>query len=312
MSAKRAADRLILGALRAMPRRIARHAMHLLRAHPAVADAWGYHVREIHYYEPIPDFRAITAAQLEARRVPASIDFNLEAQAALIADLAARCAAELRAIAAAGAFPFENEYFAGRDAAVYYALVRKLRPKRVVEIGAGYSTRIVALALAENEREGSPGTLAVIEPYPEPRLTESGVKMDLHVKPVEKVDPSLFATLRAGDILFIDSSHAVRTGGDVVFEFLDLLPRIPAGVWIHVHDIFFPFDYPAAWVLERRVAWNEQYLLEAFLAFNREFEPKLCVHWLETDYPDRMRALLERAAPGERAARGASFWMARR
>ena len=312
MSFKRAADRLILAALQAMPRRIARHAMHLLRQHPSVADAWGYHVREIHYYEPIPDFRTITAAHLEARRVSPAIDFNIEAQAARVARLAARHASELREISASRAFPFENEYFAGFDAAVYYALIRDLRPKRVVEIGAGYSTRIAHVALEANRRDGAPGTLTVIEPYPEPRLTDSGVKMDLHVHPVEKVDPALFASLEANDILFIDSSHAVRTGGDVVFEFLDLLPRVPSGVWIHVHDIFFPFDYPASWVLQRRVAWNEQYLLEAFLAFNREFEPRLCVHWLVKEYPGQMRGLLDLAITSDSAARGASFWMARR
>lgn len=312
MNAKRTADRVALALLRALPRRVAAHLMYLLRQNPAIADAWGYHVRPIHYYEPIPDFRALTAEQLEERRGLAGVKLDIAAQAQRVRGLGARFGAELRAIADRGAFPFTNEYFAGYDAAVYYALIRDLRPRRVIEIGAGYSTRIAALALQANERDGSPGILTVIEPYPQPRLTESGVKMDLHVQAVESVDPALFASLGGNDILFIDSSHAVRTRGDVVFEFLELLPRLACGVWIHVHDIFFPFDYPKEWVLERRTAFNEQYLLEAFLAYNDEFETRLCNHWLETDHPEAMRTLLPAAALGVGAARGASFWMSRR
>ena len=311
MSTKRLADRVILAMLRLVPRPLASHVLYLLRQNVALPDSWGYHVRPIHYYEPIPDFRALTREQLLKRRVPSSVRFDIPAQARKIGELAARYGAELDALKSAGSFPFDNEYFAGHDAAVYYALIRDLRPERVVEIGAGYSTRIAAKALDANADEGSSGSLTVIEPFPQPRLTEWGVKMELVVQPVEKVDRTVFHALDANDILFIDSSHAVRTGGDVVFEFLDLLPEVKPGVWIHVHDIFFPFDYPPDWVLDQRLAFNEQYLLEAFLAYNDSFEPELCNYWLGADHRNALQQLLP--TPDDRhIARGASFWMRRR
>jgi hypothetical protein len=306
-------DRTILGLLRAVPRSLASHVMHLLRDVPSLADKWGYHVRPIHYYDPLPDFRTLKREQLERRRSFPGIAFDIPAQARRIEELASRFGAELRRIDDEKQFPFSNEYFAGHDAAVYFALVRDLKPRRIVEIGAGYSTRIAARALEANQREGSPGTLTVIEPYPEPRLTESGVSMELIVQPVERADPAVFDGLGRNDILFIDSSHALRTGGDVAFEFLELLPRLRGGVWVHVHDIFFPFDYPPEWVLERRLAFNEQYLLEAFLDFNEAFVPAVCNYWLAHDYPETLQRLLPWAStPAGETARGASFWMARK
>src|SRR6185436_14216646 len=88
--------------------------------------------------------------------------------------------------------------------------------------------------------------------------------------------------------LFIDSSHTVKFGSDVCYEFLEILPTLKRGVWVHVHDIFFPHDYPAEWLLKRRLALNEQYLLEAFLSFNREFQVALANYWLSLDYPDSL------------------------
>ncbi len=312
MSTPRLPDRVLLGAMGLLPARLARRMLFLLSKYPTLADRWGYHVRRIHYYEPIPDFRTLTREQLKRRRLPAGVVFDIDEQARRIEDLAQRFADELRAIAERNAFPFDNEYFAGYDAAVYYALIRDLKPRRVMEIGGGYSTRIAALALQANEREGHAGTLTVIEPHPEPRLTQSGIAMTLIVEPVERVDAAIFAALAANDILFIDSSHAVRTGGDVVYEFLDLLPTLATGTWIHVHDIFFPFDYPAEWVIERRLALNEQYLLHAFLAYNHEFTPMLCNYWLGRERAASMRKLIDAKYRAKVPAYGASFWMVRR
>jgi hypothetical protein len=308
----RIADRLLLLAAAAVPKRAAAHCLNLLRQHPALADRWGYHVRPIHYYEPLPDFRAINREELERRRIPRGIPFDLEAQARRVDELASRFAPELRALQTEGAFDFENEYFSGHDAAIYYALIRDLRPARVIEIGAGYSTQIASRAFEANKRQGAPGLLTVIEPYPQPRLTQAGVNMDLIAKPVEQVEAALFQSLRANDILFIDSSHVLRVGGDVFHEFLEILPQLNPGVWVHVHDIFFPFDYPAAWVIDQRLAFNEQYLLEAFLAFNERFVPELSNYWLSTDHPAAMQRLFPARVSADRAARAASFWMRRR
>ena len=118
-----------------------------------------------------------------------------------------------------------------------------------------------------------------------------------------QIDVAFFSSLTANDILFIDSSHTVKFGSDVCYEFLEILPRLAPGVWVHVHDIFFPHDYPAEWLIERRMALNEQYLLEAFLSFNEKFQIALANYWLCLDHPDEAARLW----PGN----GSSFWMKR-
>lgn len=305
-------DRLILGSLRAVPKPLAKHALFLLKSHPALADALGYHVRPIHYYEPLPDFRAITTDATGRRRVSPAIDFDLHGQQRLARRLAATFGVELEPAGAADGFAFDNGYFAGLDAAIYYAVIRDLRPSRVIEIGAGMSTRIAARALARNAVDGRHGELVCIEPFPEARLTDDMPRATLLQQRIEDVPLERFDELQANDILFIDSSHAVKFGGDVCREFLEILPRLKPGVWVHVHDVFFPQDYPARWLIDQRQAFTEQYLLEAFLAFNRVFEVRLCLHWLWNDYH---QALSDRwPAPVVAASEAhppASFWMVR-
>jgi hypothetical protein len=303
-------DRALLAALGAVPAPLAKHALSLLRSHPSLADSLGYHVRPIHYYEPLPDFRHIAAEATARPRVSAAIDFDLAGQQRLARRLADTWRSEL-APPLDPHFDFANDYFSGLDAAIYYALIRDLRPACVIEIGAGMSTRIAALALARNRQEGHAGRLECIEPFPGPRLTDRMPETTLIQKRVEDVPLEHFDSLGANDILFIDSSHAVKFGGDVCREFLDILPRLKPGVWIHVHDVFFPHDYPAAWLIERRWAFTEQYLLEAFLAFNQSFSVRLCLHWLWADdrescrdWPDAVHAGAERHPPS-------SFWMTR-
>lgn len=305
----RIASRLFLLAARAAPPRLAAHFMQALRQSPSLTDAWGWHVRPIHFYEPIPDFRALSPERLARRRAPAGIAIDIPAQAARLEALGQRFGAEISALDRPGpeGFDFRNDYFAGLDAAVYYALVRSLRPARIVEVGAGWSTRIAARALAANAAEGAPGALTAIEPHPAPRLLEAKIEMTLVPKAAEEADPALFDALGSGDILFIDSSHALRCGGDVFFLYLELLPRLRPGVHVHVHDVFLPFDYPADWVIRQRLALNEQYLLEAFLAFNSRFAVELANRWVATDAPAAAAALW----PAGPHAGASSFWIRR-
>lgn len=303
------AGKLFLFVSRAVPRRVAAHCLHLLRQSPALTDRWGYSIRPIHYYEPVPDFRSLSPRQLTKKRIPVGVEFDIEGQARRVEDLGRRFRDEIRALDRPGpeGFPFRNDYFAGMDAALYYALIRDLKPARVLEIGAGYSTQIAAKAIAANAHEGRVAALSVIEPYPQPRLTAGAIKMQLIVKPVEEVELSTFSELQANDILFIDSSHALRCGGDVFFEILEILPRVNPGVWIHVHDIFFPLDYPPEWVLEQRLSFNEQYFLEAFLMFNERFVPRVANHWLALEMPASAAALWH----GDLTPRPTSFWFSR-
>src|SRR6185503_17405195 len=274
-----------------------RHVLFLAQSHPEIVDNWGYHIRPIHYYEPIPDFNAITSEQLERRREFSAIDFRWDQQLQLLRELA-RYRNELQQL---DNTDFENDYFAGFDAAVYYALIRHLRPRRVIEIGSGYSTRFADNALTQNV---GGGTLTCIEPNPE-RLNGLTSRVDLIQKRVEEIGVDFFSQLEANDILFIDSSHTVKFGSDVCYEFLDVLPVLRPGVWVHVHDIFFPHDYPAEWILKRRLALNEQYLLEAFLSFNREFQVALANHWLTLDHASSVTELWTNT-------QSSSFWFYRR
>ena len=148
-----------------------------------------------------------------------------------------------------------------------------------------------------------------VEPYPESFLRQ-GVEglTSLLVEKVEEVEFSFFDQLEADDILFIDTSHVVRTGGDVNYLFLELLPRLNPGVIVHVHDIFLPLEYPQKWVIQLRRFWTEQYLLQAFLAFNSEFEVLVSSAYLQTYH----KADLQRLFPAYAPWQGGSFWMQRR
>lgn len=288
-------DRTALALFKTVPARAAHHLLFLAQSRPEISDRWGYHIRPIHYYEPLPDFRSITAEQITHRRTSAGIDFRSHDQLALIAELS-HYRPELEQLD----FDFDNVFFSGFDAAVYYALIRHLQPERIVEIGGGFSTQLAHKALARNRK----GRLTCIEPYPEARLLDAKLDLELIQKPVEQIDVDFFSSLDAGDILFIDSSHAVKFGSDVCYELLDVLPRLKPGVWIHVHDIFFPHDYPAEWLLKQRLALNEQYLLEAFLAFNHSFTTQLANYWLCLDHPDEAERLWSNKG-------ASSFWMKR-
>lgn len=293
-------DRTALALFRTVPTRAAHHLLFLAQSRPDLADRWGYHIRPIHYYEPLPDFRSITAEQINRRRTYPGIDFKWDEQLTLVDRLAAYND-ELRELQ----FDFDNAFFNGFDAAVYYSLIRHLQPQRIVEIGSGYSTQIADRALSVNRK----GNLICIEPYPEERLLKADLKIDLIQKRVEEIDLDFFARLEADDILFIDSSHTVKFGSDVCYEFLELLPILKPGVWIHVHDIFFPHDYPADWLLNQRLALNEQYLLEAFLAFNKTFTTQLANCWLCLEHLDETAHLWPNTtSPNHRAS---SFWMKR-
>jgi hypothetical protein len=295
---KRLLDRGAVALFKTIPTKAAQHLLFLAQSERDLSDRWGYHIRPIHYYEPLPDFRSITAEQIQRRRSYPAIEFNWNEQLELLDELAAY-REELLELD----FDFKNDYFSGFDAAVYYSLVRLLKPQRIIEIGGGYSTRIAAKALARNGK----GSLNCIEPYPEDRLNGAKAGIELIRKRVEDVDLEFFSSLKANDILFIDSSHTVKFGSDVCYELLEILPSLAPGVWVHVHDIFFPHDYPAEWLIDRRLALNEQYLLEAFLSFNTNFSVRLANHWLCLDHlSDAARVWPDAVSPNHCSS---SLWM---
>ncbi len=182
---------------------------------------------------------------------------------------------------------YDNDQFSYGDACTYYAYLKTLKPKHVVEIGSGYSS---ALALDTCELLNLDTHLTFIEPYPTRlnMLLKSGdaKKTTLIEDKVQNVDLAVFERLQENDILFIDSSHVAKTGSDVCFEIFEILPRLNPGVHVIIHDMFYPFEYPARWAVEESRSWNELYLIRAFLMNNAGVSIEFFNHYFALKFPD--------------------------
>ncbi len=261
-----------------------------------------------HYYDPRFDYRG-TAAERNPRNLP-GIDFDWKGQRRFLEALDR--ADELKEGIPEGLHGLRydpaNSTFGPGDAETWYQVVRHRKPSTILEIGSGNSNLAASAALRRNREEDAAYRCRhiCVEPYEMPWLESAGV--EILRQRVEAVDGSLFAALRPGDILFIDSSHMIRPDGDVLFEYLTLLPTLPKGVLVHVHDIFSPRDYPLAWLAEDVRFWNEQYLLEAFLTGNPEWKVRAALnHWHWEDF-----SVLSRVSPGlRRESPPGSFYIER-
>ena len=196
-----------------------------------------------------------------------------------------------------------NPVFAAADAALYHAMLRRFRPRRVIEVGSGYST---ALLLDTAERHGIEVEITCVEPHPERLLAllRQGDEIELIRAPAQGVPLETYLGLGAGDVLFIDSSHVVKAGSDVHWLYLHVLPRLAPGVLVQIHDVFWPFEYPEQWLREGR-DWNEDYFLHAFLCHNRVWELLLFGSWLWRHHLDLVPEDLRDPAAGV-------LWMRRR
>jgi predicted O-methyltransferase YrrM len=221
--------------------------------------------------------------------------------AAMLAEID-RYAAPLAAIG--GAPPpqprWDQDWFPRLDAACAYVVVRARAPRRIVEIGSGHSTRFLARAIADG---GHATALASIDPAP--RATLDGLPVERIALPVEAAGAAPFAGLGPGDVLFIDSSHKLRPGNDVDFLYGRVVPRLPAGALLHVHDVFLPDDYPADWAWR---GYTEQSLVAALLA-GGGFEPLFASHWVATRMAARVAAGAARQLPLVPGARESSLWL---
>jgi predicted O-methyltransferase YrrM len=197
----------------------------------------------------------------------------------------------LRSLDTAAAFPGpryrpDNDFFPAADGAVLAAVLRHLRPARVVEVGSGFSS---ALMLDVADRDpGGRTQFTFVEPYPD-RLfallsAADRERVTVLRQRVQDVPADVFAALGANDVLFLDSSHVAKVGSDVNHLFFAVLPALKPGVWVHIHDVFWPFEYPRGF-FAKGYAWNEAYLVRAFLAYNRAFAVGLFVAYLEAHHP---------------------------
>ncbi len=270
-----------------------------------------------HYYSPIPDNRALAREPDRSRVWPAEprevpgIDWRGDEQVTLLVDALGGQSESEFADGPTGDprdYHAANDMFSRMDAWFLQGMLRHFRPRRMIEVGCGWSS----LVTARVNREHLNGSLdfTCIEPYP-PDILGSGIEgiSRLIESKVEELPVESFLELSGNDVLFIDSSHTVKTGGDVVFLFQEVLPRLAPGVVVHVHDIFLPRDYPEDWVFTGR-AWNEQYLVAAFLAFNSAFRVLISVGWLHHHRQDALAAAVP-DYPEHYAHGGGSLWIQR-
>lgn len=244
-----------------------------------------------HYYEPLFDSRLLRHPLDQKRDLP-GIDWNTDEQLHLLGDFVFN--EELKDLPRGRidelTFYINNDSFASGDAEYFYNLIRLKKPAKLIEIGSGNSTLMAIKAIKKNQDE-SPSYKCkhlCIEPYEMPWLEKTGVTVIR--QRVEEVNPVVFSELEADDMLFIDSSHIIRPQGDVLFEYLELIPSLKTGVIVHVHDVFSPRDYLKEWVIDEVRFWNEQYLLEAFLTCNRDWKIIGALNYLHHNYYQNLKA----------------------
>ena len=231
-----------------------------------------------HYYSPIPLVKEIKEKESKIFNFPNSIpsvDLNEEEQIRLLKifkqyydEMPFKPNKEdgLR-------YYFENQYYLYSDAIFLYSMIRHTKPKNIVEVGSGHSSCVI---LDTNEIYfNNKIACTFIEPYPD-RFISLIKKSDIErikiiKKDLQDIDLSLFQSLSENDILFIDSTHISKIHSDVNYIFFDILPNLNKGVYIHFHDIFYPFEYPREWIFRGR-AWNEAYMLRSFLQYNNKFK----------------------------------------
>lgn len=203
------------------------------------------------------------------------------------------------------AFHTKNSQFSWLDSRTLFAILREFRPRRMIEIGSGFSSLLTADV---NRRFlGDRLELTCIEPYPRPFLRKGvpGISRLIESR-VQDVPVDTFTCLEAGDVLFIDSSHVAKTGSDVNFVYFEILPRLQPGVVVHIHDIFLPGDYPKHWVINLGIHWNEQYLVRAMLMDSHGFEVLFGCAYVLDRFPDLVRQVLGGDLYG-----GGSLWLRR-
>ncbi|MBI4523164.1 MAG: class I SAM-dependent methyltransferase [Deltaproteobacteria bacterium] len=261
---------------------------------------YGYHLLQKHYYLPIPEESDLSEKFWTSQSELVGLKINDADALDLVQTVVANYLSEFRErfplhrSSDAKTFYLINGAFMAVDAHVYYSLIRHFKPKRIVEIGSGFSTLLAAAASMQNLKEDGEGAhLTAIDPFV-PDYLKHGLPglSEIIEKKVQEVDFSLFTSLEPRDILFIDSTHVLRAAGDVQFEYCEVLPRLPAGVLVHIHDISLPKPYPRVYFETNHYYWNEQYLLQAFLAFNSRFEVLWPGNYMMLKYADQISRVL--------------------
>ena len=311
------ADRVWLGRQeRALKSRL-RDVVAECQSAPAVGETANTWVAPGHFYSPLVDPHdpvvAKTLSRYDELELPEECGIKLDRDAMLAFFI--RLSERYRQLPfVANKTPhlhyyYENPLFSYGDAIMLGLMTLEFRPKRIVEVGSGFSS--AAMIDLNEQLFGGKIDLTFVEPYPEVLtgiLPEgSHYRKRICRQPVQSVPGRMFQQLEPDDILFVDSTHVAKMGSDVNHLLFNVFPLLRPGVLIHVHDIFYPFEYPPAWILEENRSWNEAYLLRAFLEFNESFEVMFYSHFACRKFPD----VLEARAPLFAKNGGGSLWMRR-
>jgi methyltransferase family protein len=258
------------------------------------------------FYSPIPDLKTLPADTWERRSELLGVNFDLERQLELLRELEPylREFDPPRSEIAPHTYYRENPSYGPGDADLLYAMIRHFRPDRIVELGSGFTT----LVLGEAVRRNGAGELRVFDPFPGVASADTPGVTELQLVPAQEVPLGVFTDLRSGDFLIVDTTHTVKVGGDVNRIVLDILPRLRRGVIVHFHDIFLPYEYPREWLERFGLFWSEQYLLQAFLALNRDYEVLCALHALFREHRDLVCELIPALRDGGAPA---AFWIRR-
>jgi hypothetical protein len=287
------------------------------RAVRRAADRFGVQLVRKRFTSPIPVVDELPPDLWEQRSELAGLRFDVEVQLRFIEEHLARYASEFDPPVERPREPdryfLRNDFYTPPDAQILYAQLRAFRPRQVIELGSGFSSMVIAEAASRNAAAGTPLSHVVVDPYPSAALSHEFMRSrDVVVEKVERLDLSMFESLDDRDVLVVDTSHAVRLGGDVIFVVLDVLPRLKAGVVVHFHDVFLPWHYPRAWYEREEWYWAEQYLLQAFLAFNDQFEVLLGAQLVARERRERLEELLPLATHATSIGQFQSLWLRRR
>lgn len=247
-----------------------------------------------HFYSPVVNPSDLIPRQEEIwceNPVIQGIDFNQEYHQEVLTEFFPKYTSQYKYVEKEEETQSDTEYytqnsqFSWLDSRTLFVLLNQWKPKRVIEVGSGFSSLLTAHVNHNHLNDSI--EFSCIEPYPREFLKKKIPGLNkVIVEKVENVERSVFTELEAGDILFIDSSHVAKTGSDVNFLFFEILPILQKGVKIHIHDIFFPHEYLKEWVIDENRSWNEQYLLRALLMYSDTFKVLFGCSYAQHKFPD--------------------------
>jgi len=281
-----------------------------------ISQKLGLHILLNNYYSPIPDTRTLKEELWSKPSELVGVEMNEQKQLELLSHFVSSFKNEYDKFPEnKTSIPYQyylnNQFFGSVNAEVLYSMIRYFKPRKILEIGSGCSTFLSAQAILKNKQENNSYEceLVAIDPYPNEILKRGFPGLTkLISRKVQDVPLAKFQELKDNDILFIDSSHILKIGSDVQYEYLEILPRLNKGVIIHAHDIFLPAEYHKRWIYKQLYFFNEQYLLQSFLAFNNSFEVLWAGSYLALKHPDSLETAFSSYVRGDLPC---SFWIRR-